>query len=129
MFAALKLEAIGDTTRQRTRLAAGMLREAGFFIASELYQPARPYPWVAKVTGLDPKFGMARQFIRGRKDYSQASGNGNRGIYLHYLLDEGIYEVQDVTSWSRIERYFVRSKGGNLDRMSKEEVLSCLRRD
>lgn len=129
MFAALKLEAIGDATRQRTRLAAGILREAGFSVASELYQPARPYPWVARITGLHAKYGMARQFIRGRKDYSTASGNGNRGIYLHYLLDEGIYEIQDVKSWSKVERYFVQSSGGVLERMTKEEVLSCLRRD
>lgn len=129
MFAALKLEAIGDATRQRTRLAAGILREAGFSAASEMYEPARPYPWVARITGIDAKYGMARQFIRGRKDYSTASGNGNRGIFLHYLLEEGIYEIQDVTSWSKVDRYFVRSSRGVLDRITKEEVLSCLRGD
>jgi hypothetical protein len=127
MYAALKLEVVGDTTSQRTKLAAGILRSAGMAPVAGLYKTARPQPWVAKIVGTNTKFGLERQFVKGRKDYSTASSSGQRGVMMHYLLEPGIYEIQEILSWSKSRRYFARSEAGRLVEIDREEVDRCLR--
>jgi len=129
MYAALKLEAIGDGTGQLTKLAGDVFRSIGASDVADLYKSSRPRPWVARITGLDAKYGLKREFVRGRKDYRDATSNGNRGVMMHYLLEPGIYEVQELLSWSKIDRYFARSQDGALTRMTRQEVEQCLRLD
>src|SRR4030042_1894631 len=62
------------------------------------------YPWVARITGTDPHFGLARQFVRCTKDYSEANSMGSRGVRGFYVLDSGIYEVNRRVSWKQIRR-------------------------
>lgn len=84
-------------------------------------------PWVAKILGLDDQFGFAREFMRGYTDYSKASGTGARGIYIHYALKNGIYEVNERVSWKHVKRYFIRVQGTRITEISREDVLASLK--
>ena len=79
-------------------------------------------PWVARITGPDPQYGLAREFQRGYADYSAASGTGGRGIWLLYALDDGVYEVNKRLSWKHTKRYFVRVQDGDIAEITREEV-------
>lgn len=64
-------------------------------------------PWVAKITGLDPKWGLKREFVPGVKDYSGANSVGSRGIERAWVITEpGIYEYNLPRSWKNTDRDF-----------------------
>ena len=86
-------------------------------------------PWVARLIGLDEKFTFAREFVCGYTDYSRASGTGARGIYKLYTLDDGLYEVNERISWKHVKRYFVRARDGQIEQITREEVIECLNAD
>jgi len=86
--------------------------------------------WCAEITGFDSKYGLKRKFLRGQKDYSEANGPGSRGIYKYYALEEGkIYEINSPLSWKNDDRYFCRIENGEENRMTKEEVIECLKKE
>lgn len=127
MVAALKLEALGDGYRRLARdkvRALGMLHRVPHAHRLRLLDGAGP--WVARIAGRDPKYGLVREFVRPLRDYRDASKSGNTGIILVYMLPEGFYEVHAWESWSRERRYFVRSASGKLAEMTPEEVDRCL---
>ncbi len=126
MYASLSLEAIGDDTRQHVKLCQKILISAGGGALAPFYAPARPAPYVARITGVGGRLGIVREFVRGRKDYSAANSTGSRGIRIHYMLPPGVYEVQEILSWRDARRYFVRSDGGRLAEIDREEALRCL---
>lgn len=119
----LKLECIGDDENQKlralTRLAARAIGECSAF-KLDLRKP-----WVAKIVGTDPKFGLARQFVKGEKCYLEANAVGSRGVFMHYELDDGIYDVYDLVSWSRSRRYFLRVTEESAIEIEREEVVLC----
>lgn len=80
--------------------------------------------WVAEITGRDERFGLARKFVRGRMDFSLASDDASRGVWVWYTLHSGrVYEVQRRTTWEVSERLFVTvDEAGELHRMAREEV-------
>lgn len=82
--------------------------------------------WVAQITGLDARYGLARRFIRPLTDFSRANSVGSRGVYGYYILDDGIYEVNRRLSWRNCRRYFVRAQDGQVAEISREEVMQCL---
>ncbi len=89
------------------------------------WRPRRP--WVAEITGPDPRYGLAREFLRGRRSYRHASRTGCHGIYQWYELQEGrIYEVCAPLTATRWERYFCRVDGRHIRRMDDEEARACL---
>ena len=66
--------------------------------------------WVAKITGIDPKFGLARTFV-----------NDKDGA----ILEDGIYQVYRNCQWAkRPEEYFLKVEAGNYETVSKQQVLS-----
>lgn len=70
---------------------------------------------------------MERDFLDGKKDYSQANSVGSRGVYLFYVLRPGIvYEVHALTSWSGSEQYFCRVEGSELVRMTLNEAAAWM---
>lgn len=80
-------------------------------------------PWVAEITGKDAKYGLARKFVDGTRDYSRANSKRTRGVYTTYTLVPGrVYECSDPRSWSRTERYFARVVDGELETMDAEQV-------
>jgi hypothetical protein len=91
------------------------------------YAP-RPRPWVARLNGLDERWGFKREFVKGVHDYSYARRTGSRGIYLYFALAPGFYEIYRAISWKHDERYFIQVDGqGNWRKVNKEEVVECLK--
>ena len=71
-------------------------------------------PWVARISGRDPKRGLRREFVSGSRDYSGSNSKGSRGIVTLYTLDDGQYEVCGGDSWgSAGKRYFIRVANGS----------------
>lgn len=108
LLASLRLEAIGDNLPRAARAT-------------------RSRPWVARIVGIDERFGLAREFVRGQKDYRDANSVGSRGVYYYYLLEPGVYEVCSPESWQRTERYFVASHRGEIVRIERGEVEAWFR--
>jgi len=81
-------------------------------------------PWVALIQGRDPKYGFAREFLTGVRDYSRANSVGSRGIVTVWTLGDGLYEISLPQSWSRTERFFARVVDGQLERISAAEVAA-----
>jgi hypothetical protein len=97
-------------------------------ITLELEKIGGSKPWVARITGTDPKFGLARTFVNGIADYSRSNRPGTRGIYHAFDLDEGIYEVKGGSSWgSAGRRSFVRVHGDVSEEITMAEVLEAVR--
>lgn len=128
--AVVRLELVGDDTHQRMILAKKQLRGAGLDVeAAVLFEGmGKGRPWIARLTGLDPRFGYRREFVRpAGKDYSEGNSIGSRGVYAYYLLDPGLYEVSARLSWKRRRRYFLRvDEAGNKQEIDEEEVRRCL---
>ncbi len=128
--AVLKLEFIGENIWAYQRAA----KRYGAFVASldrEEFRSGPAHharPWVARITGRDERHGLAREFIDGQIDYSDANGTGSRGVFLYFMLTPGVYEVYARETWTRTRRYFIRvTHDMTLVEMSEEEVLACLR--
>lgn len=83
--------------------------------------------WVARLLGIDEKWGFAREFVRGQADWSCAKMTGSRGIFVYYALTDGIYEVNKRVSWKHVRRYFICVEGAEITEISREEVLQCLK--
>lgn len=85
-------------------------------------------PWVARIEGLDRKFGYKRSFMRGAYDYTTTNNASSRGTYIYYAVPPGIYEVCRNVTWTRFERFFCRvDDNGNIHEISREEVEQCLK--
>jgi hypothetical protein len=126
MVAALTLESIGDNHRVLTKQGKAALLRGRDPSAHLLRLLDRPGPWVARITGHSLEYGLAREFLRPRRDYKDANSVGSRGIRLCYLLPEGVYEVHAWETWQRERRYFVRSQAGRITEISREEVETWL---
>lgn len=86
--------------------------------------------WVARLIGLDEKFGFAREFMRGQADWSQAKMTGSRGIFMYYPLTPGIYEINERLSWKHTRRYFIRVDDDIIiTEITREEAIRCLTSD
>jgi hypothetical protein len=85
-------------------------------------------PWVARILGFDDQYGYKREFARFHRDYSGASSTGNRGIWRHYALEPGVYEVNRRLSWKHVRREFLFvDDDGSLCEISREDVEAWLR--
>lgn len=117
----LKLECINDNW--------GMPLEMLVFVP--LVNGGRRLPnryWVAEITGHSSEYKYERRFLPCKKDYSEANSTGTRGVYAYYILEEGkVYEVSSPQSWRHTDRYFCTVQGGELIRLSTEEVEQWLK--
>jgi len=120
LLAVLKLEVIGDNYFAYRKFA----QRPSPRYERNVYQMTKKSmrPWVARITGTDPQFGLAREFLQGQKDYSQANSVGSRGIYLYFPLKDGIYEVNERLTWKRTRRYFIRVEDAQTTEISREKV-------
>lgn len=119
---ALKLEAIGDHVVYERR----MCRRHGVpWAPKRAIEYAVTPPWVARLVGLTER-GFAREFVRGRRDYTEATGTGSRGIWVHYLLDDGLYEVNEPVAFGKARRYFLLVQGGAARELTMREAKGCL---
>jgi hypothetical protein len=90
--------------------------------------------WVAKITGRDEKFGLARKFVRKQDN---RSGSGRSGC-LHFVIEEpGFYEYRGVgTDESSIASQrrtraggsegFIRvTETGEVEEVTKDAVIAA----
>lgn len=101
--------------------------KAGVERYGELLGKDKSRPWVAQITGFNLQYGFQRSFVHGQIDYSNTNGNGSRGVYLHFYLKPGVYEINERTSWRNVQRRFVRVDGLEVVDISREEVEAWLK--
>lgn len=117
MKATLSLEYPGASSDRELRSLDRVL--GGMIGASSSGQP-----WVARIEGSDPKYGLKREFLQAKWDYSQANSKGTRGVRLWFVLSSGhLYEVKRWVSSRRTSRYFCCvTANGELHELTKEEA-------
>ncbi len=86
-------------------------------------------PWIAEITGTDPKYTFSRKFINSNWQRERENSAGSRGCYLYFILKNNhIYEIRSYVSWKTEDRYFARVTGeGKLVRLEKREVIEWLK--
>lgn len=94
-------------------------------VTLKLEQIGNARPWVARIIGTDPKYGVAREFATGVRDYSQANKPRTRGVYTTYTLDEGIWEINAPRSWGNVRRYWARCSGGKVEEITGADALKA----
>jgi len=130
MRAVLKLEVIADNHLQHRRLIeqgkAPVPLRMKRYIDVLRYGQSKLHPWVARITGRDSRYGLAREFVKGQKDYSLANSVGSRGVYEYFALTDGIYEVNARETWKRTRRYFILVENAEITEVGREEVEQWL---
>lgn len=124
MKAIIKIEAIGDNTYQYFRLYKKILNEGAPGLGNSILEGMGAPYWCAKITGFDPKYKYAREFLKPKKDYSESNSVGSRGIFLFYILENNcLYEVSKPITWKKLRRYFcVVDNNGEIIEIKKEDV-------
>lgn len=117
MKAAFRAEAIGfrpDVARLLRRLGVG-----------------DQMPWVAEITGTDPRYGYARTFVKHKADFRDSNSKGTRGVWFWWTLESGrVYQVKYRESWGGWLARFLRvTDGGDIEDLTEEEVTAWLSRD
>ena len=125
----LRLEEIGgDETAYIRQARVKIADNVSASVANLFSWPGRT-PWVAEITGRHPRFKLDRVFQGFKKDYASANSCGSRGVYLHFELTDGIYEVLEFMSWRRSRRYFLRVAGTTAKEIDRCEVEAWLNAD
>lgn len=85
-------------------------------------------PWLAEITGRDPKFDLQRDFIDAQKDYAGSNSKGTRGVYFRWTLAANrVYEAFEPQSRRGGRRLFLRTTAeGDTVEISREEVETWL---
>jgi len=119
MRAVIKLELIGDNFFAYRRFGKRTLPQ----YERNLYYMTQPRfrSWVARL-----KRGGEREFLEGFRDYTFATSTGSRGIFIYYSLVDGVYEVNERTSWTKSRRYFVLVSGMEISEISKETAWQTI---
>lgn len=122
-LAVLKLEFIGENYHAYKR--SGAKHEASERYKSYLgHDQSRPS--VKRLRGYNEAYGFVSEEVRGQIDYSQANSVGSRSVFLYFALKDGVYEVTERTTWSKVRRYFILVDQSDYVEVSREEVLSWL---
>lgn len=63
--------------------------------------------------------------VSGKRDYRNANSKGTRGVFMCYILDEGmLYRVKEPTSWRSSNQYFcIVTNNGEVVKLDKEGAL------
>lgn len=91
--------------------------------------PVNARPWLAEITGPDPRYGYARKFLPSKTDYQAASSTGNRGVWFWWTLESGrVYQTRYRTSWAGgyQRRFIAVADDGNIIDLTEEEVRTWL---
>lgn len=120
MKTVIRLEQIGDDFywQQKTK----NLDWATEFKQLKKYGDYRVRAWVAKITSV----GFDKVFIRGNSDYSECNRDGSRGIFTYYVLENGLYEINERVSYKKTDRYLLLVDGENRMRVTKQEAEQWL---
>lgn len=92
-----------------------------------------PKPWVAQITGIDPKYGLSRTFVDPLRDYAGAkrswAGRLNGVVACFPLRDGNLYEVSRLrgrTSKRYVAREFLVVEDGELRQIELVEALAVV---
>lgn len=86
----------------------------------------RGYGWIARVTGRDEKYGLARKFL-GKRDVTERKSNVYRKLEWVIELEEGvIYEFCWRVSSGQEDRGFWQVRGGQLVKVEYQDVLEAV---
>jgi hypothetical protein len=90
--------------------------------------PGAQNPWLAEITGRDPDYGYARDFLRADRNYAHANSRGTRGVeYCWTLTVNRVYEACYHTSHRQSHRVFLRATpDGDVAEISRQEVETWL---
>jgi hypothetical protein len=110
------LECIGE---------GGGLKGVNGGIAAMLFGKPPSRAWVANIKSIRGNY-VEREFCKANKDYADSNGAGTRGVYKHYFLEDGMYEINSPQSWKTNDRYFAYIENGELWRVTKEEAMIWL---
>lgn len=129
MRAVVRLEFIGEiyhsAKREARKRNVELPAQAARYKSMLGHDTSRP--WVDRLIGYDPETDFRRVRERGQIDYSEANSVGSRGVYLYYPLDDGIYEVNERVSWTKVRRYFLLVEQGQKREIPQEEAETCLK--
>lgn len=91
---------------------------------------AERLPWLAQIVGLSARYGLDREFLSPKIDYSRANSKATRGVYYCWTLESGqIYETSYPVSWKRTERKFLTvTDDGEIVTITRQEVDAWLAR-
>lgn len=130
MYATISLEVFEGRDRALFKLEKSKVSACfGDDAAETIFGGLPASCWVAKIEGLDKKYGFVRVFQKGKRDCTGANSVGSRGVRLTYLLPPGIYEVKEQHSWKRSSRYFIMvANDGEVSDITKDEVVACLQK-
>jgi hypothetical protein len=117
----LKLELRDDSVLSLMRFYTQFFNDISSNLGRDLIGPI-PRTWVAEITGRDPKYRYARNFLPFKKDYSLSNSKGTRGIYAIYILDGG--KFYEVKYWK--ERYFCTVTDWKIEILTKDNIESLL---
>lgn len=77
--------------------------------------------WLAAVTGADPKFGFAREFVHAvSRDTSRSGKTGT----ATYVVDDGLYESNEGRR--RLGRRYWRVADGTATEIDRDDVTAAL---
>lgn len=97
--------------------------------------PDVPRPWVARIDGTDPKYGLRRTFVDRLNDWKDArvacSGNLYGVVATFPLRDGGLYEVSRLRgkpSKRHVAREFWRLDDGKMTEIEPLDALAAAER-
>ena len=124
MKAMLRLELIGDNTRQAMREACEALDSLEPLLGRTVIGRTKSRCWAAEILAPHPIYEFCREFLCYEKDYENANSVGSRGVEAIYILESGkVYEISAATSWAKTRRYFAMvSESGDICEIDKREV-------
>lgn len=74
---------------------------------------ANSKPWIAHITGPDPKYGLKREFLKATWENGEAV----------YELVDGYFEINDP---SEENRKYVHVQNGSTEAVSKDDVVAAV---
>lgn len=84
--------------------------------------------WLAKITGLDSKFGFTREFVK--KSTAGLSGSGRSGSIYWEITEDGIYEWRKFCIGSTAKNWksngFCVISDGSICEITKAEVVALV---
>lgn len=87
-----------------------------------------PEYWVKEIIGINECGVFLTKKIKLMKDYANASSIGSRGVIAQCILSaEKCYEVKKPISWTKTETFYCTVKDGEVSKISKDEVMMCLK--
>lgn len=85
---------------------------------------AKGKTWLARITGADEKYGLAREFVKVARGDDNRSRSGMTGS-ITYRIGDGVYEGNEPRS-GKWGRFFIVVSGGRFRLVEKDEALAAL---